>query len=179
MTELSFPAAIEQASTLLALWERGELSDEVLADRVAALVASRDGARGFFVAALPADNPLMDRLPDPLVLQLRGAGDGVVDLTARNLAMSTAMEWQHRQSDDEEHRAGSERVQGRSTELLRLLDPTQVKERLERLLAAALGTTAADREDLAFLERWGYNAEQKQAIARAIEAVAETVTPLS
>ena len=70
-------------------------------------------------------------------------------------------------------------MQGRSTELLRLLAPTQVKERLERLLAAALGKTAADREDLAFLERWGYNAEQKQAIARAIEAVAETVTPLS
>jgi hypothetical protein len=121
----------------------------------------------------------MDRLPEPLVLQLRAAGDGVVDLTARNLAMSTAMEWQHRQSDDEEHRAGSERVQARSTELLRLLDPTQVKERLERLLAAALGNAAAEGEDLAFLKRWGYNAEQKQAIARAIEAVAETVAPLS
>ncbi|MCS5697527.1 hypothetical protein NZK32_00500 [Cyanobium sp. FGCU-52] len=179
MTELSFPAAIEQASSLLALWERGELSDEVLADRVAELVASRDGARGFFVASLPADNPLMDRLPEPLVLQLRAAGGEVVDLTARNLAMSTAMEWQHRHSEDEEHRAGSERVQARSTELLRQLDPTSVKERLERLLAAAAGDVEAGGEDVAFLERWGYNAEQKQAIARAIEAVAEPTTPLS
>lgn len=174
MTDLSFPAAIEQASHLMALWERGELSDEVLADRVAVLVASRDGARGFFVASLPADNPLMDRLPEPLLLQLRAAGDGVVDLTARNLAMSTAMEWHHRQSGDEEHRLGSERVKDRSTELLRLLDPARVKERLERLLGAARGEEAEGQGgDEAFLERWGYNADQKKAIARAIEAIAD------
>lgn len=173
MTDLSFPAAIEQASNLMALWERGELSDEVLADRVAELVASRDGARGFFVASLPAENPLMDRLPEPLLLQLRAAGDGVVDLTARNLAMSTAMEWHHRQSGDEEHRLGSERVKVRSTELLKMLEPTRVMERLEQLLDAARGHAESRAEDRAFLERWGYNAEQKVAIARAIEAVVD------
>ena len=75
----------------LALWENGELSDEVLADRVAELVASRDGARGFFVVSLAGDSPLMDRLPDSVALVLRAGGDGVVDLSVRNLAMSTAM----------------------------------------------------------------------------------------
>jgi len=177
MTELSFPAAMQQAGVLLALWEQGELSDEVLADRVGALVAERDGARGFFVVALPGDNPLMDRLPEPLVIQLRAAGAGVVDLSVRNLAMSTAMEWQHRQVGDEEQRAGSERVQGRSTELLRVLEPHAVKQRLERLLGAARGEAGADADDLAFLERWGYNAEQRQAIARALEAVADAEAP--
>ncbi|MEB3183965.1 MAG: hypothetical protein VKN15_06205, partial [Cyanobacteriota bacterium] len=90
-TAPSFPQAMEIASHWLALWEAGELSDEVLADRVAELVASRDGARGFFVVSLSGDSPLLDRLPEPLLLQLRAAGEGVVDLTARNLAMSTAM----------------------------------------------------------------------------------------
>ena len=110
----------------------------------------------------------------------------MVDLTARNLAMSTAMVLHHRRSGDLEHQAGSERVQLRSTELLRQLEPVAVKQRLETLLAAAAapGETAepaasdggydgAVTEDRAFLDRWGYDAEQRHAIAAAIEAVAD------
>lgn len=172
----SFPQAMEIAAQWIGLWDAGELSDEVLADRVGALVASRDGARGFFVVGLTGEAPLLDRLPEPLVVALRQAGPGVVDLTARNLAMSTAMVLHHRRSGDREHQAGSERVQLRSTELLRHLEPEAVKQRLEPLLAAAAedgGTEGAVAEDRAFLDRWGYDAEQRQAIAAAIEAVAD------
>jgi hypothetical protein len=167
--EPSFPQALEIATQWLALWEAGELSDEVLADRVAELVASRDGARGFFVVALAGDSPLMDRLPDPVALVLRAGGDGVVDLTVRNLAMSSAMVLHHCRSGDGAMQAGSERVQARSTELLRQLEPGLVKERLDTLLAA----TAGDGDDVAFLDRWGYDAEQRAAIAAAVWAVAE------
>ncbi len=160
---------MEISTSWLALWESGELSDEVLADRVGELVASRDGARGFFVVALAGESPLLDRLPEVLVLQLRLAGDGVVDLTARNLAMSTAMALQHGRGGDAAQQARSERVRRRCTELLRLLEPGQVKGRLETLLAA----TAGNGEDVAFLERWGYDAEQRSAIAAAVLAVAE------
>ncbi|WP_216912988.1 MULTISPECIES: hypothetical protein [unclassified Synechococcus] len=172
----SFPQAMEIAAQWIGLWEAGELSDEVLADRVGELVASRDGARGFFVVGLTGEAPLLDRLPEPLVVALRQAGPGVVDLTARNLAMSTAMVLHHRRSGDREHQAGSERVQLRSTELLRQLEPVAVKQRLETLLAAAAedgATEAVVAEDRAFLDRWGYDAEQRQAIAAAIEAVAD------
>ena len=44
------------------------------------------------------------------------------------------------------------------------------KERLETLLEAAAHNRG---EDVSFLERWGYNAEQKAAIHAAIEAVAD------
>ncbi|WP_216918895.1 hypothetical protein [Synechococcus sp. CCAP 1479/9] len=172
----SFPQAMEIAAQWIGLWEAGELSDEVLADRVGELVASRDGARGFFVVGLTGEAPLLDRLPEPLVAALRQAGPGVVDLTARNLAMSTAMVLHHRRSGDLEHQAGSERVQWRSTELLRQLEPVAVKQRLETLLAAAAadaGAETAVAEDRTFLDRWGYDAEQRQAIAAAIEAVAD------
>lgn len=172
----SFPQAMEIAAQWIGLWEAGELSDEVLADRVGELVASRDGARGFFVVGLTGEAPLLDRLPEPLVAVLRQAGPGVVDLTARNLAMSTAMVLHHRRSGDMEHQAGSERVQWRSTELLRQLEPVAVKQRLETLLAAAAADAGAETEvaeDRAFLDRWGYDAEQRQAIAAAIEAVAD------
>ncbi|MFM7362481.1 MAG: hypothetical protein ACKO6F_09155 [Cyanobium sp.] len=160
---------MERSAEWMAAWEAGELSDEVLADRVGALVASRDGARGFFVVALTAEGPLMDRLPEPLVLQLRAAGEGVVDLTARNLAMSTAMALAHGRSGDGERQAGSERVRARSRELLRLLEPGAVKRSLEALLAAARDGTG---EEVAFLERWGYDSEQRAAIAAAVESVA-------
>jgi len=168
--EPTFQQAMEITAQWLGLWENGELSDEVLADRVAELVASRDGGRGFFVVSLAGDCPLMDRLPEPLVVQLRAAGVGVVDLTARNLAMSTAMVLHHQRQSDAGQKAGSERVQARCTELLRLLEPDAVKDRLETLLAAA---GQGRGEDVAFLDRWGYDAEQRQAIAAAIEAVAE------
>jgi hypothetical protein len=166
----TFQQAMEITAQWLALWENGELSDEVLADRVAELVASRDGARGFFVVSLAGDGPLMDRLPEPLVLQLRLAGEGVVDLSARNLAMSTAMALHHERSGDGAQQGASERVQARCTDLLRQLEPEPVKRRLETLLGAA---RANEGDDVAFLERWGYDADQRQAIAAAIEAVAE------
>ena len=102
--------------------------------------------------------------------QLRNASEGVVDLSVRNLAMSSAMAVQHRRSGDSAQQAGSERVTARCTELLRQLEPTMVKERLEQLLAAALDNRG---DDVAFLEKWGYDAEQKQAIGNNIYAVAD------
>ena len=161
---------MEITAQWLGLWENGELSDEVLADRVGELVASRDGGRGFFVVSLAGDCPLMDRLPEPLVMQLRAAGEGVVDLTARNLAMSTAMALHHHRAGDASQQGASERVRARCTELLRQLEPEAVKRRLEILLAAARDGAG---DDVGFLERWGYDAEQKAAIAAAIDAVAE------
>ena len=167
-SEPTFPQAIEITAQWLQLWEAGELSDEVLADRVAELVASRDGARGFFVVALAGESPLLDRLPEPLVLQLRLAGEPVVDLTVRNLAMSTAMVLEHGRRGDPEQQAGSQRVQSRSIELLRQLEPQAVLLRLETLLAAA---SDGQGEDVAFLDRWGYDPQQRAAIVAAIEAV--------
>jgi hypothetical protein len=44
-----------------------------------------------------------------------------------------------------------------------------VRDRLEILLAACRG----EGEDVAFLDRWGYDPEQRQAIAGAVLAVAD------
>ena len=167
---ISFPKAMECTASWLAEWEAGELSDEVLADRVGELVASRDGARGFFVVSLSAVSPLMDRLPEPLVVALRGAGEAVVDLSVRNLAMSTAMAMHHDRAGDHEQQARSQQVQERSSELLRQLDPVLVKLRLETLVEACAQESGSD---LPFLERWGYDQEQREAIQAAALSVAE------
>ena len=63
----------------------------------------------------------------------------MVDLTARNLAMSTAMVLHHGRVGDLEQQGRSERVQVRALELLRQLEPQLVKERLEQLLAGTRG----------------------------------------
>jgi len=54
--------------------------------------------------------------------------------------------------------------------LLRLLDPALVKTRLESLLQAA---QHGDGADVGFLDRWGYDSEQRSVIAEALIAVAE------
>ncbi len=153
----SFEQAMNAAMLWCNAWEKGELSDEVLADRVAELLVSRNGARGFFVISLAGDYALLDRLPEPLVFQLRAAGENVVDLTVRNLAMSSAMAIHHQRNCDPDQQAKSERITARCIDLLRLLEPLVVKERLMKLLYAIQGKG----EDVQFLDRWGYDQEQK------------------
>ena len=164
----TFQQAMEITAAWLQQWDNEEISDEVLADRIGEMVASRDGARGFFVVSLAGDSALMDRLPDPVVGQLRAAGEGVVDLSVRNLAMSSAMALQHQRSGDQAQQAGSEQVNARCTELLRLLEPDLVKQRLEQLLEGCDNRG----DDVAFLKRWGYDDEQKRAISSSALAVA-------
>lgn len=170
---MSMPPTFQEAMAISAekirLWEAGELSDEVLADTVGQLVRDRDGARGFFVVSLTGDSPLMDRLPEDLVAQLRLAGMGVVDLTVRNLAMSTAMAVHHQRQKDQTRLDGSLRVKLRSRDLLAQLDPVLVKEKLEIMLAALNG----EGEEQAFYERLGYDEEQRKEIATALMEVAE------
>ena len=76
--EPSFEQAMNAAMIWGKAWENGELSDEVLADRVSELLVSRNGVRGFFAISLSSDCPLMDRLPEPLLMQLRGSGKRVL-----------------------------------------------------------------------------------------------------
>ena len=165
----TFQQAMEITATWLQQWDNEEISDEVLADRIGEMVASRDGARGFFVVTLAGDSALMDRIPDVVAGQLRSAGRDVVDLSVRNLAMSTAMAVHHKRSGDQNQQSGSERVTFRCTELLRLLEPILVKERLEQLLEATIDNSGAD---VSFLERWGYDDEQKRAISTCVYDIA-------
>jgi len=191
-----FVESMHQSAAWLASWDSGELSDEVLADRVAALVTDRDGARGFFVVAMTSEIPLLDRQPEALLEALRQVGDTVVDLTVRNLVMSSAMAVHHARHADQLQLEGSQRVQRRAWELLGLLQPEAVRRRLQPMLAASrfkpehsqdqpvavLPQPAAQQpaaqqaaaqqavlDDLAMLRRWSYDQEQLVAITQALE----------
>ncbi len=168
--EPSFEEALNVASIWCIAWEKGELSDEVLADRVSELLETKTGARGFFVISLSGDFPLMDRIPDALVFQLIKSGEIVIDLIVKNLAMSTAMTLKHKRDQNFLQKDSSERIKQRCIELLKLLQPNLVKDRIEKLLNTINGKS---KDDAKFLKRWGFDTEQKKAIISSINAIAE------
>jgi len=163
----TFKQAIDATMIWCKSWENEEISDEVIADRIGELIKTVEGARGFFVVSLSIDCPLMDRFPDALIYQLRSSGEIVVDLTVKNLAMSSAMIITHRKNKDPQE-IQSKRIKIRCIELLKLLDSTKVKKRLDVLLEATKGNGT----DLKFLKKWGYNDEQINAISESIYEVA-------
>ena len=163
----TFKEAMQASMLWCKSWENDEISDEVISDRIGELIKTVEGARGFFVVSLSIDCPLMDRFPDALIFQLRSAGEIVVDLTVKNLAMSSAMIITHRKNNDPQE-FQSERIKTRCIELLKLLDSTQVKKRLDVLLDATKGLGI----DVKFINRFGYKDEQIKAISESIYEVA-------
>jgi hypothetical protein len=163
----TFKEAMQASMLWCKSWENDEISDEVISDRIGELIKTVEGARGFFVVSLSIDCALMDRFPDALIFQLRSSGEIVVDLTVKNLAMSSAMIITHRNNNDPQ-KIQSERIKIRCIELLKLLDSNQVKKRLDILLDATKGNGT----DLKFLEKWKYNEEQIRAISESIFEVA-------
>ena len=163
----TFKEAMEATMIWCKSWENDEISDEVISDRIGELIKTVEGARGFFVVSLSIDCPLMDRFPDALIFELRSSGDIIIDLTVKNLAMSSAMVITHHKNNNSQE-IQSERIKIRCIELLKLLDSNAVKKRLDVLLEATKGNGT----DLKFLDRWGYNDEQITAISESIYKVA-------
>jgi hypothetical protein len=90
----------------------------------------------------------------------------VNELLVKNLAMSTAMVIYHRKQGDEENARGSERVQEKTGQLIKQLLSQSLAEKLQQL-ATSLNTGQGEYQ--AFLERWGYDDCQRQAIAKIIQ----------
>jgi hypothetical protein len=90
----------------------------------------------------------------------------VNELLVKNLAMSTAMVIYHRSQGDEENAKGSEKVQEKTSQLIKQLLSQALGEKL-RQLATSLNTGQGEYQ--AFLERWGYDDCQRQAIAEIIQ----------
>jgi hypothetical protein len=90
----------------------------------------------------------------------------VNELLVKNLAMSTAMVIYHRSQGDEENAQGSEKVQEKTGQLIKQLLSQSLGEKLQQL-ATSLNTGQGEYQ--AFLERWGYDDCQRQAIAKIIQ----------
>jgi hypothetical protein len=168
----SFEEAIALTQTLLAAMMDRSVAEADLQGAIAQLVSTHNGARGFFVAYLTDDRPLADQPSPGVIAALQGAAAAVADLLVKNLAMSSAMAIAHRRRQAEDMAQGSDRVRSRTLGLIRQLQSAVVAERV----AALQGSLAGEGDYSSFLERWGYDADQRQAIGAALEAIAAEET---
>ncbi|NJL21031.1 MAG: hypothetical protein HC895_09760 [Leptolyngbyaceae cyanobacterium SM1_3_5] len=163
---LSFPNAIALTQTLLD--RSSDLADAEIESMVTGLVATENGARGFFVTFLSDDRSLADQPSEAIVTALRSSPDIVSELLVKNLAMSAAMAVHHRRNQDEGAAEGSDRVQRRSLHLIRLLNLPQTRDLAQKLHESA---ATGQGEYKAFLDRWSYDAEQRQTIEQTVSQV--------
>ena len=161
---ISFENAIQKTQDLLSQIEF--LDANKIIKTVTDLVSTENGARGFFVTYLTSD--LSDREYPSLevITALKTSPILVNELLVKNLAMSTAMVIYHRGQGDEENARGSEKVQEKTGQLITQLLSPALEEKLQPL-ATSLNTEQGEYQ--AFLERWGYDDCQRQAIAEIIQ----------
>jgi hypothetical protein len=158
---MTFERAIAITDELIENSDR--LTPETIQQRIADLVSTENGARGFFVTYLTSDRPFAE-VPTGETLAALAVSPAIVgELLVKNLAMSTAMAFHHRRNAEEENALGSDRVRQRTSQLIRSLSLPEITEKLYRL-QESLENGGGDYEK--FLDRWGYDREQRQAIAQ-------------
>jgi hypothetical protein len=164
--DLTFEQAIAQTETLLENIAANDLSESETEAAIANLVKTHNGARGFFVTYLTDPRVFVDRPSEAVVRGLEAAPEIVPDLLIKNMAMSAAMVIYHRRNQQEDMAASSDRVRSRSVHLIQSLNipvlDTMVKQLLETIQTGS-------GEYQSFLERWGYDSEQREAIAQALQ----------
>lgn len=165
---VTFEDAIALTESLMSKLAAGELSQAEFADAIADLVQTENGARGFFVTYLTSEGSIADQ-PSPEVLQaLQSSPDTVAELLVKNLAMSAAMAITHRRNNNEDMAQGSDRVRVRTSQIIAQIQLPQIRE-----LALALreSTITGEGNYKIFLQRWQYDAEQREVIRQAIDNI--------
>ncbi len=165
---LSNEQGIELAYSLLEQMKSGKLKEDELQKRIIDLVASKTGARNFLGAYLTRDSSLPEKPSAAVLNALRTSPEIVGELMAKNLIMPTAMAITHRRNNDEEMAKGSERVCQRAAYLIEQLNLETIQQQLQLLLNTIV---TGKGEYQSFLERWGYDQEQKQAMQEKITQI--------
>ena len=161
--ETSFTQAINISAQWCKEWEEELLSDEVLADRVAELIKTKNGLRGFFAYTL-SDNDcyLLDKLPFSVVFKLQEGGNDVVEIVTKNLIMSSAQIVVHTREKNLPYRSKSENISERCKSILRVLDTKLVTKNINQIIKDLddLGNSLHSAEK--------YDAKQKEFIKHQI-----------
>ena len=164
----SFYQSIDIANQWCKDWEEELLSDEVLSDRVAELVKTKNGLRGFFAYALSDINcSLLDKLPSSLIFKFVEGGEQIVDITLKNLIMSSAQIINHQRDNNPEYEKMSTNISDRCINLLKVLDTNLVNYRENVILDNLdnLGNSIDNSKN--------YDLEQKELIREKIAKIAQ------
>ncbi len=162
--DISFQDAIAFSQNLIT--QLDNLDEAEIETSVSSLVATENGARGFFVTYLTDDNPIVDRQSTGIIDGLKTSPEIVSELLVKNVAMSTGMKIAHHRNNDEEMANKSARVTQRSKELIDKLNLAQTETKTQKLQETI---EQGEGEYQKFLKRWQYDDEQKKAIAQAFK----------
>jgi hypothetical protein len=162
-SEVSFQAAIALTQTLLTHID--QLDPSELQASVSDLVATMNGARGFFVTFLTHDFECSDEQKSAISAALRTAPDIVAGLLVKNLVMSTAMTLTHRRQNNLDMVQQSQLTRERTAAVIDQVQLPAVEQEAQQLWQSLTQETGTYTD---FLQRWGYDAEQKQAMQAAM-----------
>ena len=164
-TGIKFAAAIELTQQFVLQLQDGVLTPEQVQSFVTDLVATQEGARGFFVGYLTNGLAIVDQVHPGIILGLAAYPAVVADLLVKNLAMSTAQNLHFLRENQADMAANSATVAKRSRQLIDALQMPEIKAITQQIIAAVQTGTGEYAE---FLERWGYDTDQKKAIEQAL-----------
>ena len=168
LKETSFTQAINISAQWCKEWGEDLLSEEVLADRVAELIKTKNGLRGFFAYALSdQDCYLLDKLPFSIVFKLQEGGNDVVEIVVKNLIMSSAQIVVHERENNLEYKVNSENISERCKNILRVLETNLVTKTINQTI------NNLDNLGNSFDNSKKYDDKQKQFIKRQIWDIAE------
>ena len=168
LKEASFAQAINISSQWCKEWGEDLLSEEVLADRVAELIKTKNGLRGFFAYALSdKDCFLLDKLPFSLIFKLNEGGFTVVEIIVKNLIMSTAQIIIHRRENNYEYETSSGIISERCKGILRLLETKLVTNTINKVIKDL------DNMGNSIDNSTKYDSEQKEFIKEQILDIAQ------
>jgi hypothetical protein len=163
--QVSFEDAIAETQTLLENMASKSISDTEVQTTITDLVQTPTGARGFFVTYLTDERPFIDSPSKGIIQALQSSPSIVGELLVKNLVMSSATALAHRRNQDEAMAKGSEQVRDRTLYLIKAVKLPIVNEKLQKMQKSL---TTGQGEYQTFLERWGYDAEQKKVMESAI-----------
>ncbi len=165
---LSFEDALQLTQTLLEAMREKKLNDSEVEEIITTLVSSKNGARGFFVVYLTSNLPLADNPSQGVINALKSSPELVSELLVKNLAMSSSMAITHRRNNDEEMAKQSEITCQRNSHLIQQVSLDLITEELRKLKQTIIDN---DGSYQTFLEKWGYDEEQKQVIKNNIDKI--------
>ena len=162
---IKFDAAIDLTQLFLTQLKKNELTSAQILEFVSALIQTANGARGFFVTYLTAQDPICDEPQPEIIAAIAAHPEIAADLLVKNIAMSTAQQLYHHRRNDSEMMASSATVAARTTKMIEALNLPQIQA-MFRELVSTIQTGAGSYTE--FLTRWGYDDEQKQSIAQIV-----------
>jgi len=164
----SFIQSINIARDWCKDWDDDLLSDEVLSDRIKELIKTKNGTRGFFAYALSdSECTLLDKLPSSLIFTFRERGDHIVEITIKNLFMSSAQILNHQNNKNFEYAERSNNISERCINLLKALDTRLVTKNINKMLSEI------DNMGNSFDNEVKYTVEQKILIREKVNKISQ------